>query len=73
MVQSLQIEIQTGVSIRTRQRCRVNAGRAPGVPLWAVSIRTRQRCRVNVLSNVSQGLRSGFNPHPAALPGEWKH
>ena len=37
----------------------------------AVSIRTRQPCRVNVTGASGTAPDTGFNPHPAALPGEW--
>ena len=41
--------------------------------LLDVSIRTRQPCRVNdrLLVRLAQVQR--FNPHPAALPGEWRY
>jgi len=36
-----------------------------------VSIRTRQRCRVNGSAAATRETKESFNPHPAALPGEW--
>ena len=44
---------------------------APYLPNPIVSIRTRQPCRVNECTGGSKVRPTSFNPHPAALPGEW--